>query len=148
LSLVAVVGAGDIRAAVVRVDYLYKQEGALRQQRRTQSRWALVAREQQHQQIKVPAVLILFLIPQPHWVVVVVAAIVGQQVNLRHRVMAKTAGLEAAAAIRQVAQQRALAAQLRKAIAVAQQVTASLVEMATLTVLQTPLVAVAAGLAV
>jgi hypothetical protein len=47
LSLLAEVVVVDIRAAVVRVDYLYKQEGALRQQRRTQSRWAPEVREHQ-----------------------------------------------------------------------------------------------------
>jgi hypothetical protein len=66
LSLLAVVVVVDIRAAVVRVDYLYKQEGALRQQRRTQSRLVLVVLEHQQRQIKAQAGLILYLILLQH----------------------------------------------------------------------------------
>ena len=75
-------------------------------------------------------------------------AIAGQQVNLRHRVTVKTAGLAAAAAFLLLAQQRALAALLRKATAAALRVMVTLAVMGIPMALQTPLVAVAVGLAV
>jgi hypothetical protein len=73
---------------------------------------------------------------------------VGQQVNLRHRVTVKTAVLVVAAAIQQAAQELARVALLRKALAAAQQDMVLLVATATAMVLQTPLVAAVAALAV
>jgi len=80
--------------------------------------------------------------------VVVVVAIVGQQVNLRHRVTVKTAVPAAAAAILLLGQELALAVPPRKATAAALRVMVTLAVMGIPMALQTPLAVVLAVLAV
>jgi hypothetical protein len=77
-----------------------------------------------------------------------VVAIAGQQVNLRHRVTVKTAGLAAAAAFLLLGQELALAVLPLKATAAALRVMVTLAVMGIPMALQTPLAAAVAVLAV